>query len=251
MREARLDFGRKARTPTAGDRSLGGLLLLLGLVTVALVARPLWTPRVSEGTLIEVSGEVPRPGMYLVPEATIAAAVAAAGGDASELGADPVPEGFQVVVEGGEARLAAPSDPLLVALPVDINQCNSLALEAIPGVGVATASAIIADRDSNGPFYAIEDLIRVRGIGASALAEITPFVSVGEIGPRPAPRKLDLNTATADQLERLPGIGPVTAARIVEDRNRRGPFSDVEALERVKGVGPKTVEKIRSRVVLR
>jgi len=246
----RLSFRRSARTPAAGDRSLGGLLVLLGLVTLALIGRPLWAPSTLTGTLVEVSGDVPRPGMYLVDEATIAAAIAAAGGDPAIAGSERVPEGYQVIVEGNNARLAQPSDPMLVALPIDLNHCESMALEAIPGVGASTAAAIVADRTSNGPFYEIDDLRRVRGIGPSALAEIAPFVTVGAIGPRPPPRRLDVNEATVDQLERLPGIGPVTAARIVSDRGANGPFLSVDDLDRVKGVGPKTIEKIRTRVVV-
>lgn len=56
---------------------------------------------------------------------------------------------------------------------------------------------------------------------------------------------LDLNSATAKALESLPGIGPVTARRITDDRRRRGPFPNVDALERVRGVGPRTVGRVR------
>jgi len=59
---------------------------------------------------------------------------------------------------------------------------------------------------------------------------------------------LELNGATAAALQTLPGVGPVTARRIVEDRRRRGPFRSVEALQRVRGVGPKTVARLRGRL---
>ncbi len=245
----RLSFSRGARSPGPGDRSLGGLFLLLGLVTIALVLRPLWTPSVGPGTLVEVSGDVPKPGTYLVKEATAAAAITAAGGDPTLGGSQIIPEGYQVIVDGDEVRVALPSDPMLVALPIDINACESPALEAIPGVGSATAAAIIADRESRGLFYEPQDLRRVRGIGATTLEGILPFVTVGDVGPRPPPTLLDLNTATADQLERLPGIGPVTAARIVVNREDKGAFKSPDDLQRVKGIGPKTVEKIRGQVV--
>jgi len=245
----RLNFGRGSRKPGAGDRSLGGLFVLLGLVTVALIARPFWAPNLSSGSLVEVSGDVPNPGTYLVAEATVAAAISAAGGDPSIAGDEPVPDGYQVVVKGNEAHIALPSDPMLVALPIDVNQCESAALEAIPGVGTSTASAIIADRESHGLFYEVGDLRRVRGIGATAMEGILPFVTVGDVGPRPPPRPLDLNTASADSLERLPGIGPVTAARIIVDRDERGAFRSPDDLQRVKGIGPKTVEKLKGLVV--
>lgn len=58
-------------------------------------------------------------------------------------------------------------------------------------------------------------------------------------------RQLDLNEASAEQLERLPQIGPSTAAKIVEYRNAHGPFTSAEQLEAVPGIGPKTVESLR------
>lgn len=60
---------------------------------------------------------------------------------------------------------------------------------------------------------------------------------------------LDLNRADADALVALPRIGPALARRIVEDRERNGPFRDVDDLDRVRGVGPATVEAIRPMVV--
>ena len=53
-------------------------------------------------------------------------------------------------------------------------------------------------------------------------------------------RRLDVNTASAAELERLPEVGPALAQRIVDDRRLHGPFHTPEALMRVKGIGPKT-----------
>jgi len=58
-------------------------------------------------------------------------------------------------------------------------------------------------------------------------------------------RQVFLNTATQEDLERLPGIGPVTAGRIIKYREERGFFSSLEELTKVKGVGQKTVEKLK------
>ena len=57
-------------------------------------------------------------------------------------------------------------------------------------------------------------------------------------------RPIDLNRATADELQLLPRIGPALAARIVEERERGGPFRSVEDLARVRGIGPRTIERI-------
>lgn len=54
---------------------------------------------------------------------------------------------------------------------------------------------------------------------------------------QPAPA-LDVDRASAAELEQLPGIGPALALRIVDDRNRNGPFGSITNLQRVRGIGP-------------
>jgi comEA protein len=61
--------------------------------------------------------------------------------------------------------------------------------------------------------------------------------------PKPAPAEgpaLNLNSATAAELEKLPGVGPATAVRIVEYRQKNGAFKKVEDLMNVRGIGEKT-----------
>ena len=58
-------------------------------------------------------------------------------------------------------------------------------------------------------------------------------------------RTVDVNTADAAELERLPGVGPALARRIVEDRKLHGPFGAPEELTRVPGIGAKTVEALK------
>ena len=59
---------------------------------------------------------------------------------------------------------------------------------------------------------------------------------------------ININTATAEALQTLPGIGPTLAERIVADREAEGPFQTEEDLLRVPGIGPKRFERIRSLV---
>jgi competence protein ComEA len=59
---------------------------------------------------------------------------------------------------------------------------------------------------------------------------------------------IDINTADATELERLPGVGPATAANIMEYREARGGFKAVEELDSVAGIGPKKLEALRARV---
>lgn len=64
-------------------------------------------------------------------------------------------------------------------------------------------------------------------------------------------RQVDINTAGVAELERLPGVGPSLAQRIVEDRQANGSFESPEALARVKGIGPKTYETLKEYLVAR
>mgnify|MGYP001964321037 CR=1 FL=1 len=60
-----------------------------------------------------------------------------------------------------------------------------------------------------------------------------------------------LNSASAEELQQLPLIGPKTAALILQHRDRHGPFETLQSLARVKGIGPRTLERLRDLVVLR
>jgi competence protein ComEA len=66
-----------------------------------------------------------------------------------------------------------------------------------------------------------------------------------------AARQIDVNAATVAELERLPGVGPTLARRIVEYRSAHGPFAAADDLGRVPGIGPKTVDALRAYVTVR
>ena len=70
-------------------------------------------------------------------------------------------------------------------------------------------------------------------------------------GALPGSGPLNINTASAAEMENLPGVGPVLAQRIVEDRQANGPFQSVEQLARVRGVGPALLEKLKGLIVAR
>lgn len=59
---------------------------------------------------------------------------------------------------------------------------------------------------------------------------------------------ININTALADELEKLKGIGPALAERIIEYRRVHGPFSEKSELLRVKGIGPKIYERIKDNI---
>jgi competence protein ComEA len=68
-------------------------------------------------------------------------------------------------------------------------------------------------------------------------------------GSKPA-TLVNLNTATAPQLETLPGIGPKTAAAIIEYRQKNGGFKKIEELMNIKGIGEKAFLKIRELITV-
>lgn len=57
--------------------------------------------------------------------------------------------------------------------------------------------------------------------------------------------QVDINTATAEELETVPGIGPATAARIIEWRETQGRFERLEDLLNIRGIGTRTLERLR------
>lgn len=89
------------------------------------------------------------------------------------------------------------------------------------------------------------------GLAADSARVVPPAPEPAASNDRPASElsaALDLNRATAAELDELPGIGPVLAARIVEHRSRHGRFRRVDELLAVPGIGPKLLERLRPRV---
>jgi competence protein ComEA len=147
--------------------------------------------------------------------------------------------------------------PLAPGEHLDPNAADVVELDRLPGVGPALAERIVANREAEGAFRGPEDLLRVPGIGPATLARLEPLlefattprppirISPGAVPrgpPRPDPSPIDLNRATATELEALPGIGPALAERIVQYRAARGPFARVEDLADVPGIGAATME---------
>lgn len=61
---------------------------------------------------------------------------------------------------------------------------------------------------------------------------------------------VNINTATLEELEQLPGIGPAKAQAIIDDRTQNGKFKSAEDLKRVKGIGDSTFDKLKSEVAV-
>lgn len=76
-------------------------------------------------------------------------------------------------------------------------------------------------------------------------AKSTPKSSSSSSSAKPAAKSISLNTASASELDRLPGVGPATAAKILEYRKAHGGFASIDELLAVKGIGPKKLADMR------
>ncbi len=82
------------------------------------------------------------------------------------------------------------------------------------------------------------------------VGEAVPVVSSVGGGTTSPAGPVNINSATVDELDTLPGVGPATAAAIVAYRDQHGPFSSIESLADVRGIGPAKVEALRGLVTV-
>jgi len=154
------------------------------------------TKPVAVDVVVHVVGAVRTPGVVRLRDGTrVIDAVTAAGGalPRADLGAlnlaARLTDGARIVVprvgeapppplpgegSGGTDSPAGGGD----SGPIDVNRATAEELESLPGVGPATAAAIVREREANGPFRSPDDLERVRGIGPSKLASLRDLVRV-------------------------------------------------------------------------
>jgi len=89
----------------------------------------------------------------------------------------------------------------------------------------------------------------VASVLMAGVAQTHAQTASAKLGSKPLVT-VNLNTATATELEGLPGIGPSTAARIVEYRQKNGPFKKIEDVMNVQGVGEKSFLKLRPQLTV-
>jgi competence ComEA-like helix-hairpin-helix protein len=144
--------------------------------------------------------------------------------------------------------------PLTAAEKIDIETAGVAELARLPKVGPRLAKTIVANREAHGPFGSLAGLDRVSGIGSGLLKVIAPHI---EFGDQPAsegsvsPALVDLNSATLEELDGLPGVGRSRAAAIVQYRTDHGPFGQLEDLARVPGFGPAALRRLREHLSMR
>lgn len=171
---------------------------------------------------------------------------------------------------------------------IDINTASFEELKTLPRIGTVSANKIIEYRKICGRFNSIEEITRVKGIGKKTFEKIREVITVGSSSycdekksfsklekPESLPEKMkslmtneegsmtingtktfqeqlkiNINTASIEELERLHGIGPAIANRIIEYRKFHGGFQSIEEITRVKGIGVKTYEKIKGNITI-
>jgi competence protein ComEA len=156
-------------------------------------------PSTSPELVLHAAGAVSHPGVYrlaagsrvgdlieaaggLLPDADVDRLNLAAGlSDGARVYVPTVGEPAPTVVtpEGGAETPGRPGDgPVSGDGLIDINRASATQLEELPGVGPATAAAIIDHRDRVGPFRSVDDLLEVRGIGPAKLEELRSHVRI-------------------------------------------------------------------------
>jgi len=170
--EAGLPFAAAATVPPAASASPG--------------ASPGTSPGSPGGVLVvHVAGAVQRSGVYRLRDGDrVVDAVEAAGGMAANAEADAINlaarllDGQRVYVPRVGEAVPLDGAPEQPSGPVDLNAATEEQLDDLPGVGPATAAAIVAHRVANGPFGSVDDLGDVRGIGAAKLEALRDLVTV-------------------------------------------------------------------------
>jgi len=123
---------------------------------------------------------------------------------------------------------------------VDINKADSNALIALPGIGTKLAARIIRFRDKLGGFYAITQVGETFGLPDSTFQQIKPFLKL----ENSATRKININTATIDELKAHPYFRYSLANALIAYRNEHGDFAQPEDTRKVMAVTEEIYRKI-------
>lgn len=141
----------------------------------------------SEEVTVHAAGAVATPGVYRLPSGSrVADLLTAAGGATGDADLDqlnlaaPLADGERILVarRGESAAATNPGRPDGTSTRVDLNTASAAELDKLPGIGPATAEAIIRHRETHGRFRSVTELLEVRGIGEAKLEQLRPLVKV-------------------------------------------------------------------------
>jgi len=200
---------------------------------------------------VHVAGAVQKPGVYsLRADARICDALQKAGGATPN--ADPNALNLAAFVEDGakiSVPLKAAPTPKVTPKPIVIVREVPVPAPAPPPVESSPASS-----------SALSDSSPARSFEEAPSRSTAPTKTAPKKTPTSRPHKdeaalrlhpVDLNSASLEELQKLPGIGPKMAERIVAYRQENGRFKSVADLDNVKGIGAKKMEKLGPLVVVR
>jgi competence protein ComEA len=163
---------------------------------------------------------------------------------------------FAFVVSGTAYAGAPPPKPA----NKDINAATAKDLMTVPGIGKKSAARILEYREKKGTFTSMYQLQEVKGIGKATLDKLICAFHAADEGVIPCPTgavgagsggQVNLNTSTPKELTKIPGIGMKKAYKIVEYRDKNGPYRSAYEIQKVKGFGKKTVEKFLTQVTVK
>jgi len=117
--------------------------------------------------------------------------------------------------------------------------------DAVARAGGATRKAELAQVNLAAPLADGEQVV----VPARGSAAAEPPAAAGGPDAAAPSAPIQLSTATLEQLDSLPGVGPATAQKILDYRTKHGAFSSVDELDAVPGIGPKRLEQLRELVV--
>jgi competence protein ComEA len=122
---------------------------------------------------------------------------------------------------------------------VNINEADTTAYIALPGIGSKLAARIVSFRDKLGGFYSVEQVAETYGLTDSTFQKIKAYLKVdGEV------KKLNINTATKDELKNHPYIRWNLANAIVEYRNQHASFKSLEELKNISLIDEASFNKL-------